>query len=415
MFNAFRNDPYAIDFSNKLGKLIQDFALNSDERPDLFVITDSISQLKFILITLLKEQLANIPIDRIEITSPKFDAVLEDLTFSAADIAPDWIKFSMKNEVQMGLQYLDLDSAVHKLKLVITNVTPVFNNLKFWFKKKGGFPKWEDYGVANAALLGSGLSIKISWLLVVPKGAPAYVNIDTIKVSIDNLTIQFLKAKHSFIDRALISMVIPVVKKRITDALADFLQLKITEIDLKINDYLKRRPFSPRFLNTGDRLLQSVYTRVAEKKTDMERTAKKDQYYASRGKEAPGRGMSFSKMLKEKIKDKMTIDIQQEGIPVPPKSSSFTTVTSAPTSYASSTAPASYGTQYYTSSPAPGYVYKDVGVNYNEPSFTTRESPSVSSRLPSEPSYILTKPFAAETFTESRPIQPVEQQFKRVV
>lgn len=53
----------------------------------------------------------------------------------------------------------------------------------------------EDYGVADVAFTGEGMSIKILWKLLSNRGTPARVELDTVKCIIGGLQIHFIKEK----------------------------------------------------------------------------------------------------------------------------------------------------------------------------------------------------------------------------
>jgi hypothetical protein len=245
LLDNIRNDAVASDFTQKMQKFLKDFSFNPQGRPDLWVIDESLHQLRLILIPMLRAHLENIPIDKIELISKKYNVILEDLVFSGADILPDNLELKLRNKMKLNLQEAEKDVQTHKLKLTVTHIKPTVKNLKFYYKKKHGFPKMEDYGVADVALTGEGMSIKILWKLISKRGMPTRVELDTTKCSIGGLRIHFIKekTKHDLLDRIFVKFLNNTIKRKIANAVAEYLQLKVTEVDLQINQFFANRPF----------------------------------------------------------------------------------------------------------------------------------------------------------------------------
>jgi len=103
----------------------------------------------------------------------------------------------------------------------------------------------EDYGVADVALTGEGMSIKILWKLISKRGMPTRVELDTTKCAIGGLQIHFIKekTKHDLLDRIFVKFLNNSIKRKIANAVADYLQLKVTEVDKQINQFFVNRPF----------------------------------------------------------------------------------------------------------------------------------------------------------------------------
>jgi hypothetical protein len=260
MFANVRKDVPTTDLFKRTQIFMRDFFLNSNGRPDLFVIEDSIRQFKTFMVPLLREHLKNIPIDRIEMTSPKIDFVLENLTFSAADILPDFLETKIKNEMYMNLQGLDVDQTVHKLQLTMTHIAPVLNRVTFYYHKKTGF-KIEDSGIVNVAFKGSGLTVHVHWKLITATGLITRVELASVRTFVGPLYIHFDKAKHILLDRIAIGLMKSTIRKKIARSVADLLQTKITQMDKQINLFFESRPIE-RLKERADSIFESSFNKV---------------------------------------------------------------------------------------------------------------------------------------------------------
>jgi len=304
MLDNVRKDTHYSDFTNKFSIFIRDFALNSEGRPDLWVIDDSFRQFKMLMMPLLHAHLENIPIDRIEMASPNYDFVVEDLIFHAADVLPNHITLKLENEADLDLQNMGMDYTVHSLKLRITHIMPVINNLRFYYKKKVGFPKLQDWGNASFALRGSGLSLQIHWKLLSMRGLPPKLELNTVRCSIDDLYLKFSDVKHPILDRLLTGMFTKAIKKRLAAAITNMLQTKITQWDDKINVYLASRPFD-RVKDSLDSTLKNRYESMQQKSVDKEKQKRREEYRERKhGKDyTKTSGASLTDSLKGMVKN----------------------------------------------------------------------------------------------------------------
>jgi len=244
MIDNVRQDAVTTSFTSKLEKFARDLVFNADGQPDLWIIDDSLHQLHLMLVPMLKSHLENIPIDRIEMTSAKYDIVLEDLLFSGTDILPDHLEFKFQNRVKVNLQDIEQDVSTHNLKLTVDKIKPTLHNLKFYYKKKTGFPKIEDYGIVDVVFKGDGMALTLLWELLSSKGQPPTIQLVSTKCTIHSLGIHFVKekTKHDIIDRLFVRLLNSTIKKRIANAVAEYIQMRVTQIDNQINQFFITRP-----------------------------------------------------------------------------------------------------------------------------------------------------------------------------
>lgn len=87
-------------------KLGADFAFDDQGRPDLFVIQQSLSQMKGILVPVITKQLANLPIPKIEGSNPKYDFSVDGMILHVGDLLPEFVNFQTKTDTRMNVQRL---------------------------------------------------------------------------------------------------------------------------------------------------------------------------------------------------------------------------------------------------------------------------------------------------------------------
>jgi len=132
----------------------------------------------------------------------------------------------------------------------------------------------EDYGIVDVDLKGEGMSISINWKLISNDDQPPHVKLSSTKCRIDKLDIHFVKdkTKHNIIDRIAVRLLNNTIKRRIANAVAEYLQVKVTQIDDQINAFFATRPIH-RMRNATSRSLPSKQQEQVVERTKEETTA----------------------------------------------------------------------------------------------------------------------------------------------
>jgi hypothetical protein len=241
LLDRIKNDSTTNEFVNKLKKLGQDLAFNAQGYPDIFVMEDSIIQIKNLLVPILKEQLSKISIARVDFVNDTYDVRIQDLAFSGSFL-PEQIDFHMKNDSHMDTQDSSKDVMKHMLQFQIANIKPEFKNFKFYYKRKS-FPQIEDYGVADMKISGQGALLRITWKIE-SKAGVAVASLAEVKCHIDKLELHIVgeKTKHDILDAILAPLVAKNIKNKISSSIEDYLLRKLSEFNDQINQFLRSRP-----------------------------------------------------------------------------------------------------------------------------------------------------------------------------
>jgi hypothetical protein len=241
LLDRIKNDSTTNEFVNKLKKLGQDLAFNAQGYPDIFVMEDSIVQIKNLLMPILKEQLGKINITRVDFVNDTYDVRIQDLAFSGSFL-PEHIDFHMRNDSHMDTQDSSKDVMRHVLQFQVANIKPEFKNFKFYYKRKS-FPQIEDYGVADMKISGQGALLRVTWKIE-SKAGLAVASLTEVKCYIDKLELHIVgeKTKHDILDAILAPLVAKNIKNKISSSIEDYLFRKLSEFNNQINQFLRSRP-----------------------------------------------------------------------------------------------------------------------------------------------------------------------------
>jgi len=242
LIDSIRNDSTTNQFTDQLKKLGYDLAFNEKGYPDLFVMEDSLIQIKNMLIPLFTEQLGKMNIAKIEFSNEKYDAQISDISLSGSFL-PEHIDFRMRNESHLDTKNTTKDYMKHILQFQVDNIKPEFHNFKFYYRRKV-FPKITDYGVADAKITGSGALIRVNWRIDAKSGSPPKATLSEITCYIDKLELHIVgeKTKHELLDAFLAPFYARTIKEKIAEGIEDFLREKLNLANEKVNEFLQSRP-----------------------------------------------------------------------------------------------------------------------------------------------------------------------------
>jgi len=254
-----QNDTARQDFSAKLHKLGADFAFDDQGRPDLFVIQESLSQMRTILIPFLTRQLAHLPIPKIEGANPKYDFSIDGMILHVADLLPQFVNIQTKTDTRMNVQRLATQKNSTKI-MEVDQIRAVFKDIRFFYRRKR-VPRIEDHGIADVDLSqGTGVSVKIVWKLKSRMNQPYLLRLLKVKCSIDRLAITVRNAKHNIIDKLATKLFAGTIKKQVANAIVNNIINTLTPLSVKLNDLFKRKPITGVVGRANDQMKSALFT-----------------------------------------------------------------------------------------------------------------------------------------------------------
>jgi len=256
VLDKIQNDSTTQNFLDKIGQFAQHFALDSQGRPDLFVIQESIGELRKMVIPILSKQLSTIPIPRVEGSDDNYHYALENLTFYVADFIPEYVQLQTKTDTVVDVHNLETPKNELKVILNIDRFRPHFENVSVWYKKKT-FPKIEDHGIADIDLsAGEGTRIKIIWKIKSESDKPFTFSLMKVKCVIDKMDIRIRDAKHEILDKIATTLFIGQIKQSVAQAVVNNLVTSLQPLNDQMNKWFATRPVNTLMRNANERMKQ---------------------------------------------------------------------------------------------------------------------------------------------------------------
>jgi len=242
--NSIKNDSTLNNFQSSVEQFAKDFGITGPKgQPDLLKMTTGIDQLRLLMVPVVRKMLENIPLARVEIYSPSFDMMVDDLYLNGADILPEFFRMKIDNKIEADLRLKGGPSHNRtRLWVEVSGMKPKFKHFKFAYQRKT-FPKLNDQGMANLIFKGNGAKIVFVWELKSDIGATPVAFLKDCKCTIDSIDIQILEAeKHSWFDQMAATMMSGSLKRKLSAAIEEFVESNIDRVNDQLNGFFRQNP-----------------------------------------------------------------------------------------------------------------------------------------------------------------------------
>jgi len=220
--NQFDQDPQNKAFRNSLQKLFRD--LGNDENGKPAFKPHLIKDLTEVILPALFENIAYIPVPRIEYSDPEIDLVVENLVLESDNFMPNVLEIQSDNFFRWGRKKI-ASKQQSKVDVKVSGVQMDLRDVSFYVKRKQGFPSITDQGVANFFLGGDGFSFRMKLSTADKKDKQHFFKIDKVDVDVKNLKISLVKSNHKLLfglfKPIMLKVLRPVVQKAAEKQLKD--------------------------------------------------------------------------------------------------------------------------------------------------------------------------------------------------
>lgn len=166
------------------------------------------------ILPIIADKIAYIPLPRYANSDNKFDIEIDELVLKCSGLIPD----SLRVSADMNLD-LKVPQVTGKVYVHLTNIQASAHNLFFSFKKKT-FPRLSESGRLDFDILGSGLTIDLTfvpWFRLHEKG----LDLVDCKVHVDKVNTVFRDVKHTILLKLFKGFIQKTVKKKIEHTLTE--------------------------------------------------------------------------------------------------------------------------------------------------------------------------------------------------
>ncbi|KNC98590.1 uncharacterized protein SPPG_06275 [Spizellomyces punctatus DAOM BR117] len=192
------------------------------------------------------EQVQYIPIPRIEHEDENWHIIVEDLVLESESFLPAMMEIEAD---QVGIEHwvrschvsFDAAAASHntfrlglnhrRLQFSRYQIQATVEDIPFYYRKKSGFPKIKDAGVADVAIGGDGITISTRCSLDTDSTERTLVPED-VKIYVDQLKVKLHDTRHDTLYTALSPLLNTLIRNRVIETLETQIRDWIEEVDI---------------------------------------------------------------------------------------------------------------------------------------------------------------------------------------
>ncbi|KAI8971829.1 hypothetical protein BDF20DRAFT_838111 [Mycotypha africana] len=222
--NLMAEDEVAKELHSRLAKIHRDLWRDREGNPAFK--PHLLNDMRLTLLPAFIDEIKYIPIPRIEYSDAQYDIAIENLVISGDTLLPNIFETKIDSYNNFSLRAEVPSQPSHQTLFVrMSEIQADINDVVFYYKKKTGFPKISDRGVASVAVGGKGITITVKIASVAENPAKTF-KVAVCKCNVDNLSLKVNDSKHDILYKTIRPLVIGQIRKQI----AKGIELKLTEL-----------------------------------------------------------------------------------------------------------------------------------------------------------------------------------------
>ncbi|KAL7411844.1 hypothetical protein BDY24DRAFT_395037 [Mrakia frigida] len=236
-FKGMGEDPVNIRFGEDWKRLTKDLLFDGDGqltfKPDLW------KDLKNEVLPQIINQVGYIPIPRIEYSDKQIDLVVENLILQGANLFPNVVELEANNFFKFSPYKGIPDQSHHKFRLHFSQIQADLKGVSWYVKKKSGFPKIQDSGLADVLLSGDGLSVDVTLESAGKRKDHAFL-IKNVDAKVDAISFKIRESKHDFAYKVFAPLASGLIKKAIALAVEQAIKTGLGYVDEQLVEVRNR-------------------------------------------------------------------------------------------------------------------------------------------------------------------------------
>lgn len=250
-----------------------------------------LNDMRMTLLPAFIDEIKYIPIPRIEYSDPQYDIVIENLILSGDSLLPNVFDSKIESFNSFSLKSDTPSKPSHQTLFVrMSEIQAEIDDVVFFYKKKTGFPKLSDRGVASLVVGGKGISVATRITTVTDNPAKTF-KVASCKCNVDNLKVKVNDSNHDILYKAIRPLVIGQVKKQVSRAIEEKVIAMINQLDEKVTKSI---------VNTNQNLQMKAYEALPE-----EEKARQSPPTVSMARPRPGLFSTIVNVINSNIKTKV--------------------------------------------------------------------------------------------------------------
>jgi len=277
-------DPLNKRFGEDWARLTHDLLFDSEG--SLKFKFDLWNDVRKVILPTLVEEVGYIPIPRVEYTDDALDLVIENITLQGRNMFPNIISMEAHNFFKFSPYKSIEDARHHEFTFTLAHIQADMRDVALYFRKKTGFPKLRDSGIADVVLGGQGLTVTVH-LVSSDKDRSSVFKVKDVHVKVDTLKFSIRDAKHEWLYKTLRPLATNMVKKQIQKAVGEATRTGLEYLDGQLVTVRDRMEETKASEETSRRqALQDLFKRKKEETASLKTSESKAHFKVVHNKRA---------------------------------------------------------------------------------------------------------------------------------
>ncbi|KAK1722223.1 hypothetical protein BDP67DRAFT_485042 [Colletotrichum lupini] len=228
LIDQFDQDPLNKRFGLAVQKLFTDLGNDENGKPTLK--PHLLKDLSEVIIPGIFENVAYIPVPRLEYSDPQFDAVIENLVLESDNFMPNVLEINSENYFLWGRKKI-ANKHKQSFEVKVAGVQLDLRDVSYHVKRKQGFPSITDTGVADILLAGDGFSFKMKLSSADKNDRQNFFKVDKVDVDIKHMSIKLKQSKHKLLFGLFKPIMLKVLRPALQKAVEKAIKDQATQLD----------------------------------------------------------------------------------------------------------------------------------------------------------------------------------------
>lgn len=235
-FGAMGDDPLNQRFGEDWKRLTKDLLF--DAEGNLAYKPKLLNDIRRVILPSLLSNIGHIPIPRAEYSDEKIDLVIENLVLQGSNLAPNVVEVASNNHFKFSPYDSIPDAQHHIVTIGLSQIQADLRDVIFQFRRKSGWPKIKDAGVADVLIGGRGISVKIT--LETNHRRDSTFSVKDIDVDIDTLKFAIRDSHHDLLYKFVKTVATNTIRKAVEAGIHGALRTGLEHLDDQVTEVRNR-------------------------------------------------------------------------------------------------------------------------------------------------------------------------------
>ncbi|KAI9497518.1 hypothetical protein BDB00DRAFT_784840 [Zychaea mexicana] len=255
--SSLEDDPMARELEMRFKQIHNDLWL--DENGNTAFKPQLLTDMRLTLLPVALEFVKFLPIPRIEYSDKQIDLALENIVLPGDTLLPGNVEMNMDNYVRFSPHTNVTNANQQSLYIKMSDIRTTVKDVIWYFKRKVGFPKLSDRGVATVVVGGrKGLSATAK--IISDSNDPVHTfRVAQCKCYIDQIKVKINGSRHDILYKTVKPLMVAILRRQIAKAIEAKIIETVEQADGKLTSKMTRQYQESMMKNSSMQTLASNY------------------------------------------------------------------------------------------------------------------------------------------------------------